>query len=221
MLEGIDKLARRGGLELQHQTISADDKLLLRVTGFSPHNNDTERIWLAAPKVTDALYIAAQGAPIGLALHRLPAATDEAVLDVTSWLGVRAAALSASFIFVNLAAMRLDIDPEEFDVLEPRPLPRQRTSSNAAHHGSPREWSWLLRLAVTARGRGAASGQPHFVYSVAVRSLPVVSVSPQRTYWMRYFLLSLFEALRQSVLPWPAGLAVGSVVSSVHGRSSS
>ena len=120
VLEGIDKLARRGGLELQHQTISADDKLLLRVTGFSPHNNDTERIWLAAPKVTDALYVAAQGAPIGLALHRLPAATDEAVLDVTSWLGVRAAALSASFIFVNLAAMRLDIDPEEFDVLEPR-----------------------------------------------------------------------------------------------------
>ena len=107
------------------------------------------------------------------------------------------------------------------DAIEAAALPRQRTSPNAAHHGSPREWGWLLRLVVTARGRGAAPSWPHFVYSVADRSLPAVSVSPQRTYWMRYFLLSLFEAVRQSVLPRPAGLAVGSVVSSVHGRSSS
>ena len=33
---------------------------------------------------------------------------------------VRAAALSATFILVNRAALRLDIDPEEFDVIEPR-----------------------------------------------------------------------------------------------------
>ena len=36
------------------------------------------------------------------------------------FLGVRAAALSASFILVNRTAIELDIDPEEFDVLEPR-----------------------------------------------------------------------------------------------------
>jgi len=29
-------------------------------------------------------------------------------------------ALSATFILVNRAALRLDVDPEEFDVIEPR-----------------------------------------------------------------------------------------------------
>ena len=33
---------------------------------------------------------------------------------------VRAAAISASYILVNRAALELDIDPEEFEVLEPR-----------------------------------------------------------------------------------------------------
>ncbi len=33
------------------------------------------------------------------------------------WLGVRAAALSATYLIVNRAALSLDIDPEEFDVL--------------------------------------------------------------------------------------------------------
>jgi hypothetical protein len=33
---------------------------------------------------------------------------------------VRAAAISAAFLLVNRAALELDIDPEEFDVLEPR-----------------------------------------------------------------------------------------------------
>jgi hypothetical protein len=120
VIDGVDKLAQHGGLELRCQTVSADGNLRKRVPGFSPDNNSVDRIWLAAPKDTDTLYLAAHGAPAGLALHRLSAATDEAVPDVASWLGVRAAALSASIIFVNRAAMELDIDPEEFDVLEPR-----------------------------------------------------------------------------------------------------
>ena len=120
LINGVDKLAQHGGLELRHQTVSADKNLRSRVPGFSPDNNDIDRIWLASPKATDTLYLAAHGTPAGLALHRLSAATDEGVPDVANWLGVRAAALSASFIFVSRAAMELDIDPEEFDVLEPR-----------------------------------------------------------------------------------------------------
>ena len=120
LIEGVDKLAHHKGLELRRQTISSDKNLRSRVPGFSPNNNDIKRIWIAAPKATDNLYLTAHGTPAGLALHRLSATTDEGVSDVANWLGVRAAALSASFIFVNRAAMELDIDPEEFDVLEPR-----------------------------------------------------------------------------------------------------
>ena len=120
LIDGVDKLAQHGGLELRRQTVSTDKNLRSRVPGFSPDNNDIDRIWLAAPKATDTLYLTAHGTPAGLALHRLSAATDEGVPDVANWLGVRAAALSASFIFVSRAAMGLDIDPEEFDVLEPR-----------------------------------------------------------------------------------------------------
>lgn len=39
---------------------------------------------------------------------------------VEPWLGLRAAAVSAGFLLANRCALRLDIDPEEFDVLEPR-----------------------------------------------------------------------------------------------------
>ena len=120
LVDGVDKLAHHRGLELRNQTVSADVDLLSRVPGFSPNSNDIYRIWLAAPKATDALFLTAHGTPAGLALHRLSAATDEGVLGTAHWLGVRAAALSASFIFASRAAMELDIDPEEFDVLEPR-----------------------------------------------------------------------------------------------------
>ena len=120
VIDGVDSLAQYGGLELPSQTVSSDGNLRSRLSGFSPDSNKIDRIWLAAPKATDALYLTAHGTPIGLSLHRLPAATDEGIPDVASWLGVRAAAISASFLFVNRTAMELDVDPEEFDVLEPR-----------------------------------------------------------------------------------------------------
>ncbi len=42
------------------------------------------------------------------------------ILEALGRTSVRAAALSATFILVNRAALRLDVDPEEFDVIEPR-----------------------------------------------------------------------------------------------------
>ena len=72
-----------------------------------------DAIWLAAPKTTDSLFTAPKEVPLGLKPHlwgteieRVPA--------------IRAAALSATFILVHRAALDLDVDPEEFDVVEPR-----------------------------------------------------------------------------------------------------
>ena len=69
-------------------------------------------LWLAAPKTTDALFVAATKVPSGLRIDR--------VSGVGHSTAVRAAALSAAFILVQRAALDLDIDPEEFDIVDPR-----------------------------------------------------------------------------------------------------
>jgi hypothetical protein len=77
-----------------------------------------DRAWLAAPKTTDALYLAPTRMPFGLSLERVVGARSleglagDEVLSALAATAVRAAALSATFILVNRAALRLDIDPE-------------------------------------------------------------------------------------------------------------
>jgi Lhr-like helicase len=71
--------------------------------------------WLASPKTTDALFLAPDRVQPGLWLHRVGPASSGGLT------AVRAAALSATFLLVARAADELDIDPEEFDVIEPRP----------------------------------------------------------------------------------------------------
>ncbi|HEY0465731.1 MAG TPA: hypothetical protein VGC79_16070, partial [Polyangiaceae bacterium] len=112
--------------ELEHQVISADETLRERVKGFTP-GTEVRRIWLGSPKMTDGLYLLAPSIAPGLALDRLPSVvldepsdSDQPWRGVQAWIGVRAAAVSASFLVANRAAFALDIDPEEFDVLEPR-----------------------------------------------------------------------------------------------------
>jgi DEAD/DEAH box helicase domain-containing protein len=84
------------------------------------------RIWLAAPKTTDAIYLAPITMPPGLSIERvvgprtLEGLNGAQILDALARTSVRAAALSATFILVNRAALKLDVDPEEFDVIEPR-----------------------------------------------------------------------------------------------------
>jgi DEAD/DEAH box helicase domain-containing protein len=68
-------------------------------------------IWLAAPKTTEGLFIAPSSPCEGLRLSAVSGPTG-----VTS---VRAAALSASFLLVDKASMELDVDPDEFDVIDP------------------------------------------------------------------------------------------------------
>jgi DEAD/DEAH box helicase domain-containing protein len=83
--------------------------------GFEPDPSVSplQGIWLAAPKTTDALFLAPNTVPPGLRPQMVGAGQQR----VTS---VRAAAISAAYMLVNRAALELDIDPEEFDVLEPR-----------------------------------------------------------------------------------------------------
>jgi DEAD/DEAH box helicase domain-containing protein len=90
--------------------------------------SNVSHVWLAAPKTTDAIYFSPTAIPPGLTLERVagPRTLDglagPQVLNALLHTAVRAAALSAAFILTNRAALELDIDPEEFDVIEPRLL---------------------------------------------------------------------------------------------------
>jgi DEAD/DEAH box helicase domain-containing protein len=77
-----------------------------------------EAFYLAAPKVTDSLIIAAQHIPNGLQLTRI-SSSDQPTVLLTG--GARAAIISAAFLLVNYVSRTiLDIDPEELEVIEPR-----------------------------------------------------------------------------------------------------
>lgn len=123
---------KRRAVRLTEQVV--DENMVLPVNGgprsYSPDDSPTafavDRVWLAAPKTTDMLFLAPSSIPQGLNLDRFVGArriddlSGTELLEAVAATAVRAAALSASFILVNRAATRLDIDPEEFDVIEPR-----------------------------------------------------------------------------------------------------
>ena len=71
-----------------------------------------ENIFLMSRTPTEALYLGAQSIPSGLALSSF--GRD---IHRTS---IRAAAISATHLIVQRAALELDIDPDEFQALEPR-----------------------------------------------------------------------------------------------------
>lgn len=106
---------------------------------FTPYGGASsigvDRIWLAAPKTTDVLYLAPTVMPTGLSLERVigPRTVENLsgreLLEALARTAVRASAISATFILVNRASLALDVDPEEFDVIEPRLL---RPSGGAA-----------------------------------------------------------------------------------------
>ncbi len=107
---------------LSRQVLSSDPKLAPKPgTGYET-TDDNHQIWLAAPKTTDSLYLAPSKNPPGLALHQLkgPSETLPVKEKAARWLGVRAAAISAAHIIAGRAAIEFDIDPDEFDILEPR-----------------------------------------------------------------------------------------------------
>ncbi|WP_242392216.1 DEAD/DEAH box helicase [Anaeromyxobacter oryzisoli] len=105
-------------LLLPGQIVSSEKHL--RPKDFRPEAGGAKEIWLAAPKTTDSIYLLPSQISPGLSLHRLPARSDDPAAASMRWLGVRSAALSATYFLVNRASLHLDIDPEEFDVMEPR-----------------------------------------------------------------------------------------------------
>lgn len=106
-----------GHVWLPHQAVVDENSL-----DDYRREGDEEVLWLAAPKTTDSLYISPSEVHDGLALHRLPARAEDPVPHrARRWQGVRAAALSATFLVVDRASLALDIDPTELEVLEPRP----------------------------------------------------------------------------------------------------
>ena len=106
-----------GRLRLPRQAIANGAE----VKGFQAEGTE-EPVWLAAPKTTDSLYLTPSTIREDLSLHRLPARSEHPdPFDGSRWQGVRAAALSATFLIVDRAASELDIDPSELEVLEPRP----------------------------------------------------------------------------------------------------
>lgn len=130
---GEQKLSRSRGREafLDNQMIARDlPDSNDAPRDFTPYVGDDDqqvnRVWLAAPKTTDALYLAPSVIPNGLSIERvvgprsIEGLTGAQILDALGRTSVRAAALSATFILVNRAALQLDVDPEEFDVIEPR-----------------------------------------------------------------------------------------------------
>lgn len=68
--------------------------------------------WLASRKVTDSLFLT----PTSLN----PALTLEAVAGDEGIVALRAAALTMAFLLVDRAALELDVDPGEFEILPPR-----------------------------------------------------------------------------------------------------
>jgi hypothetical protein len=97
---------------LVRQHVESDS--LARSFDPDPIGGGVTDVWIAAPKTTDAIYLAPAGTRCGLrlsAVERDPANT-----------AVRASALSAVFLLVQRAALELDVDPEEFDVIDPRPI---------------------------------------------------------------------------------------------------
>jgi DEAD/DEAH box helicase domain-containing protein len=101
------------GARLLNQLLESEQELD-RFDADPAANSDTG-IWLAAPKVTDSLFLAPHSVHDGLQRRLVRE-------DGTRYAAMRAAALSATFLIVQRAALELDIDPEEFDVLEPREL---------------------------------------------------------------------------------------------------
>lgn len=81
---------------------------------LEPDGPPVRSVRLFSRKKTDAITLAMRSIAPGLSLDRLGPRTIEST-------NLRAAAVSATHMLVQRAALALDVDPEEFEPLEPRP----------------------------------------------------------------------------------------------------
>lgn len=123
-----------------------------------------ENLWLAAPKTTDLLLLAPTKNPSGLSLDHIVGQSSiqdlsgGELLQAMRATAVRASAISASFLLVGRAAIELDVDPEEFDIIDPR----------AAHPGAGLRVPVLQFADWLVNGAGLCSvlGQPQSASAV-------------------------------------------------------
>lgn len=83
--------------------------------GLGPDWSVTEpdlTTWLASRKITDSLYLSPRTTHPFVDLTRVSRVDDP--------VGIRAAAITAAFLLVDRAALELDVDPSEFEILPPR-----------------------------------------------------------------------------------------------------
>jgi len=107
-----------GKTAIAHQVVAGDrDEVRKR---FDEETDDgaivVDALHLAAPKTTDAVFLAPRATHPHLSL--LPRKLKDGVWQRAT--AVRAAALSASFLLTYRAAGELDVDPDELEVAEPR-----------------------------------------------------------------------------------------------------
>lgn len=96
--------------QLPNQWITKEYAAVLK-GGFA-HNGYTDEFWLASRKVTDSLFLSP--------LRMNPALNIGSVAGDGGATALRAAAITMSFLIVDRAALELDVDPSEFEILPPR-----------------------------------------------------------------------------------------------------
>ena len=119
---------------LEHQAVDTEnDKVAVQPAGDS-----IPLTWLGAPKTTSSLFVTPNGDARNnpLAWSRLVAAqlgpesaemSELAPNRAKAWAGLRAAAISATSALASACADLLDVDPDEFDQIEPRLYGTERT----------------------------------------------------------------------------------------------
>jgi DEAD/DEAH box helicase domain-containing protein len=103
--------SRRVWLSLAHQVLQDEFAGNLRLPGWTVDDSPLSA-WLASRKTTDSLFLTPKSMNPLLDISRVAGEFER--------VSVRAAALTAAFLLVDRAALELDVDPGEFDILPPR-----------------------------------------------------------------------------------------------------
>jgi len=90
---------------------------------FTPESDQYEQLALVAPKVTDLLRLMPANIPTGITFDPVPN-PQERRGSFEAAASAKGAYYSAAFILRNVAAMELDIDPDEIDISCLRAVPR-------------------------------------------------------------------------------------------------
>lgn len=126
----IDHYFGNRSVSVENQFLDLTERVDSFVGSTATPTGPTEKgIWLSSAKTTDLLTLAPRSVSPGIDVHSLHAPKSLAQLSGDR-LGValqqtatRAAAVSAAHLLVNKVALKLDVDPQEFDVIDPRVMP--------------------------------------------------------------------------------------------------